>query len=61
MNHARVLRLLSAIGALLERKSTTHLFAFLSKWCIHCCHLHILIGILKCVKAAILCVILHIL
>lgn len=53
MNHARVLRLLSAIDALLEWKSTTRLFAFLSKWCIHCCHLHILIGILKCVKAAI--------
>lgn len=53
MNHAHVLRLLSAIDALLEWKSTTRLFAFLSKWCIHCCHLHILIGILKCVKAAI--------
>lgn len=32
MNHARVLRLLSAIGALLEWKSTTHLFASQSKW-----------------------------
>lgn len=61
MNLARVLRLLPAISILLECKSTTHLYAFQSNWCIRCCHLHFIIGILKCVKAAILHVILHIL
>lgn len=61
MNHVCVLRLLSSISVLPECKSTTHLYAFQSNWCIRCCHLHIIIGILKRVKAAILCVILHIL
>lgn len=61
MNHAHVLRLLSAVSVLIERKSTTRLYAYQSNWCICCCHLHIIIGILECVKAAILHVILHIL
>lgn len=45
----------------LSVKAQHILYVYQGNWCIHCCHLHIIIGILKCVKAAILRVILHIL